>query len=113
MYRNRKLKLLVDTGASINQIFKENIDNQKVVKKDRLVKVKGISKIGNTLDILQLSLQIEKHNIKQEFYVMENFIVGVDSIVSADFLRENLAIVNYRTYVNKTYTCNRQQHQST
>lgn len=94
-----KIKLLVDTGASLCVIKYEWLRNypdlvNKIIS-DRIT-IKGISGNLVSLGYIYLDLYFDGQAFNQKYYIFENISCSADGILGQEFFLKYNAVLNYK-----------------
>lgn len=97
MTGNRKISLLIDSGADISVIKICNINPQQQIYYSHSVNIKGVTQnLVKTLGTTRTSIFFGNNALPHEFHVVENnFPIPADGILGRDFLTRRKCILNY------------------
>lgn len=98
-YGVKELKLLIDSGANVSLVFKENLEQNEYVNKNRKVKIRGIAGSTESLGTANLLLSVHDVEIGHDFLIVKKFSSDIDGIIGTDFLTRYASQVDYETFL--------------
>lgn len=90
----KKLKFLVDTGASLCAIKFECLDSKQQVINNK-IKISGVGGNLTSGGYVNLLLVKDRVQFKEKFHILQNLSFKADGIIGENFLSKYNAIINY------------------
>lgn len=97
-YKNKNLKFLLDTGASISVIFKNVIDKTEKINCLKKIKINGVSGTIISQGSANLCLNINGAKVCHEFLLIDSFEDNVHGLIGTDFFMRYLAKLDYENF---------------
>lgn len=97
-YNGKGLKLLVDTGASISILFKENVGECEIIDESLRICVNGVTGSMTTLGSAELTVRMSDEYVNHKFQLTVKFVKDIDGILGSDFLSKFYATIDYYSF---------------
>lgn len=106
-YAKRRLRFLLDTGASVSTIFLDHIMSNEQINSDETIKIAGIVGTTSSVGTVNLFFKIANEHLTHRFHVLRNGNQDMHGILGSDFLTKHGAIVNFEEFIISFWIDNR------
>ena len=106
-YKDRELKLLIDTGASISVIFLEHVGKSQSVDHSESIIINGIAGSARSSGSVCMSLEADGTVLTHKFFLIAAFDDSIHGVLGSDFFESYGAVIDYSLFTISLFVCNK------
>lgn len=98
-YGGKKLKFLLDTGATVSIIFSKYVGKHEIIDSSKKISLNGISGSTVSKGSVSVSLQVNNTQLCHRFLILHDLDHNMHGILGSDFFNKYSAIIDYERFL--------------